>query len=101
MPRLAAAFPRATVAAQFVDVTDSDAVTSVVRLTRPDAAIHLAAISDVAAARADPMKTWQVNLHGTLTLANALLREAPDALLVHASSADCYGRSFIAGMPLD
>lgn len=101
MPRLAAAFPGARLFAQFVDVTDADAVTSFVRLARPDAAIHLAAISDVPAARANPMKTWQVNLHGTLTLANALLREAPDALLVHASSADCYGRSFAAGIPLD
>lgn len=101
MPRLAAAFPGATVFAQFVDVTDTDAVTSFVRLARPDAVIHLAAISDVPAARTDPTRTWQVNLHGTLALSRALLREAPDALLVHASSADCYGRSFTAGVPLD
>ncbi len=100
-PRLAAAFPRARVFAQLVDVTDAEAITSFVRSASPDAAIHLAAISDVASARADPMQTWRVNLHGTLTLANALLREAPDALLVHVSSADCYGRSFTAGVPLD
>lgn len=100
-PRLATAFPRATVFAQFVDVTDVEAVTSFVRSVRPDAAIHLAAISDVGTARADPMQTWQVNLHGTLALANALMREAPDAMLVHASSADCYGRSFAIGAPLD
>lgn len=101
VPRLAAAFPRATVSAQFVDLTDVEAVTAYVRSTHPDAAIHLAAIADVASARADPMQTWQVNLHGTLALANALMREAPDALLVHISSADCYGRSFAAGAPLD
>lgn len=99
--RLTAAFPAATLIGEPVDVTDSGATIALIRSTRPDAVIHLAAISDVGSARADPAGAWQVNLHGTLTVANAVLRESRDALLLHISSADCYGRSFAAGVPLD
>lgn len=99
--RLTAAFPSAALITDPVDVTDPGATTALIRSARPDAAIHLAAISDVGSARADPARAWRVNLYGTLTVANALLRDAPGALLLHISSADCYGRSFAAGVPLD
>ena len=44
---------------------------------------------------------WQVNLHGTLGLADALCRHAPGAALIHVSSADAYGASFATGVALD
>ena len=87
--------------AETMDITDAGAVLSLVREMRPDAAIHLAAISDVAAGRADSARAWQVNLHGSLALANAILREAPHCLLLHVSSADAYGRSFVTRTPVD
>lgn len=102
--QLAAAFPTAELMrcnATTVDIADADAVLSLVRDTRPDAVIHLAALSDVAAARADPTLAWRVNLHGTLALAQAILREVPECLLLHVSSADAYGRSFASGAPVD
>ncbi len=68
---------------------------------QPDACIHLAAIAAPAAAHHDPDTAWRVNLHGTLNLARALLRAAPGCVLLFASSADAYGRSFAAGRPLD
>ncbi len=104
IPRLIAAFPSAELIpwdVNTVDVADADAVLTLMREVRPDAAIHLAAISAVAAAREDPARAWHVNLHGTLALARAILREAPECMLLHVSTADAYGRSFAAGSALD
>ena len=95
------AFPNATVHAGGVDVTDRTALTSVVRDVRPDACIHLAAVSALRQARRDPDQAWQVNLHGTLNLASAILAEAPGCVFLFVSSADAYGASFRAGRPLD
>jgi nucleoside-diphosphate-sugar epimerase len=72
-----------------------------VRQTRPDACIHLAAVSALSQARRDPDHAWQVNLHGTLNLASAVLAEAPGCVFLFVSSADAYGASFRAGRPLD
>ena len=83
------------------DITDHAAVAARVAGLRPDACIHLAAIAAIGIAGSDPARTWQVNLHGTLGLADALSRHAPDATLIHVSSADIYGRSFAVGTPLD
>jgi nucleoside-diphosphate-sugar epimerase len=101
LPALGAAFPDAENYAEHVDVTDAGAITDVVRAVRPDACIHLAAVTAVADARRDPDRAWRVNLHGTLNLARALLAQAPDCHLVFASSSEIYGRSFITGHALD
>ena len=100
-PALAEAMPGATLLPLGCDITDSDAVSARVREARPDVCLHLAAVAAVDVAGSDPGRAWQVNLHGTLRLAAALSRHAPDAALVHVSSADAYGRSFAAGTPLD
>jgi GDP-4-dehydro-6-deoxy-D-mannose reductase len=101
LPLLKASFPAAEVFAEHVDVTDREAVAHVVRDVRPDACIHLAAITTVADARLDPDRAWRVNLHGTLNLARALLADAHDCRLLFACSAEIYGRSFATGRPLD
>lgn len=100
MPRLAAAFPGAKVAASWVELTDATAVAAAVADLRPDACIHLAGITSVPGARQAPERAWAVNLHGTLNLAHALLREAPACTLLFASSADAYGASFRTGQAL-
>ena len=84
-----------------VDVADADAIAGAVRNVRPDACIHLAAVTTVADARRDPDRAWRVNLHGTLNLARAVLADAPDCHLLFASSSEIYGRSFISGRALD
>jgi len=81
------------------DVRDQAAVTRAVRDAAPDACVHLAAVSAVPAARADPDLAWQVNLHGTLGLARALLAEAPGCTLLYVSTAEVYGRNFVGGAP--
>ncbi len=81
------------------DVTDEASVRDAVRHAEPDYCIHLAAIAAPTAAQSDPDAAWRVNLHGTLILARALATLAPGATLVHASSADAYGRSFASHGP--
>ena len=40
-----------------------------------------------------------ISIHGTLTLARALLASAPQCVLIFASTADAYGSSFRSGLP--
>jgi GDP-4-dehydro-6-deoxy-D-mannose reductase len=88
---LHAAFPHAIVLTDRFDICDATSVASAVQSAAPDACVHLAAISSVAAAREDEERAWSVNLHGTLSLARAILQHAPGCSLVFASTADAYG----------
>jgi len=84
LPQLAAAFPDAEITActgVTLDITVPANVASVITAVRPDVCVHLAAVSAVPAARQDPWRAWQVNLHGTLSLAEAILREAANRSL--------------------
>jgi GDP-4-dehydro-6-deoxy-D-mannose reductase len=96
---LAEAFPGAAVIQGAFDVRNADAAVAAVRQAAPDACVHLAAVSAVPAARADPDLAWQVNLHGTLALARAIMAEAPSCTLLYVSTAEAYGRSFAGGAP--
>ena len=84
-----------------VDLADGAAVARFVADAVPDACVHLAAVTAVPAANADPDGAWRVNLLGTLALARALQAANPQAVLLFASSAEIYGRSFAAGAALD
>jgi GDP-4-dehydro-6-deoxy-D-mannose reductase len=99
-PCLADAFPGAEAIESAFDVRDQAAVTRAVREAAPDACVHLAAVSAVPTARADPDLAWQVNLHGTLVLSRALLAEAPACTLLYVSTAEVYGRNFAGGAPV-
>jgi GDP-4-dehydro-6-deoxy-D-mannose reductase len=104
LPRLAAAFPHAEIAAPRIaalDVTDPGSVDAAMAGIRPDACVHLAAIAAIPAARRDPALAWRVNLHGALAVAEAILRHVPDCALIYPGSADAYGRSFRAGIAVD
>ncbi len=109
MPRLRRAFPGATLIAAerqeasrcavadqnlLMDLTDPASLEALVADARPDALVHLAAQASVGAAFADPTGTWQANLLGTLSLASAVMRLAPEATFLFASSAEVYGLSF-------
>ena len=85
------AFPRALLLVDPFDLRDATAVEAAVAAGRPDACIHLAAIATLAAARLDEARCWDVNLHGTLRLANAILRHVPACQMLFVSSADAYG----------
>lgn len=98
-PMLQAAFPDASQHPCTFDVTDAAATNRAVCDIAPDACIHLAGIAAISAARRDPDRAWQVNLHGTLNLARAVLHHASGCHFLFVSSADIYGRSFSGGEP--
>ncbi|HEY7577714.1 MAG TPA: GDP-mannose 4,6-dehydratase [Acetobacteraceae bacterium] len=98
--RLAAACHEATVFTPSFDVRDRELVAATVRHIAPDVCIHLAAVSTVRGAEQDEDQAWRINLHGTLDMARAIRRHAPECLMLFVSSADAYGDSFRAGTPL-
>jgi GDP-4-dehydro-6-deoxy-D-mannose reductase len=98
--RLAAVYCDARFCTPSFDLRDRDGIGTIVQSFAPDVCIHLAAVSTIRAAEQDEELTWQVNLHGTLHLAHAILRYAPNCQLLFASSADAYGWSFQSGTPL-
>lgn len=84
-----------------MDILDREAVERVVQDTRPDACIHLAAVSSVLEASQDTRHAWQVNLDGTMNLAETFQRHARHIRFVFVSSAEIYGASFSEDRPLD
>ena len=73
VPRLRQSFPDSTLLLcgtghTDLDVTDAEAVRALISREKPDACVHLAAISAVGAARDDPARAWQVILHGSLEM---------------------------------
>lgn len=97
LARLAALMPEAAVLAAghgapvALDVTRPGEVDALVARFRPTAVLHLAGLSSPVRARADARAAWDVNLFGTLNLAEAVLRHAPGARFVHAGSSEVYG----------
>ncbi|HEX4768298.1 MAG TPA: GDP-mannose 4,6-dehydratase [Lichenihabitans sp.] len=85
-----------------LDIVDAAAVDAFMAALRPTAVIHLAAVSSSAEARSDARLAWDVNLRGTLNLAEAVMRHAPEARFLYAGSSEAYGRSFSGtATPLD
>jgi GDP-4-dehydro-6-deoxy-D-mannose reductase len=84
-----------------IDLEAPESLEAAIRAARPEAVLHLAAQASVPAAFADPLRSWRANLLGTLALAEAVLRHAPDALFIQASTAEVYGLSFRTGGALD
>lgn len=112
LPALANAFPHAeliaagrqathsvdghtvrTISGSLLDDTHLTDLASV----RPHLVIHLAARSSVAGSLKSGFETMQVNLGGTMKLAEALLRGGNLKAFIFASSAEVYGRSFNEG----
>src|SRR5215469_14453360 len=84
-----------------LDLLSVESIAECLAEARADAIIHLAAATVVPDSFADPMTTWQINVDGTLILAQTLLKAAPETLLLYVSSAETYGLTFQSGVPLD
>jgi GDP-4-dehydro-6-deoxy-D-mannose reductase len=97
---LTTACPEAALFTEAIDVCNHEMIAASVQRTSPDVCVHLAAVSTVRGAEQDEDHAWQVNLHGTLNVAKAILCHAPDCSLLFISSADTYGDSFRTGVPL-
>ena len=73
------------------DITDRDEVDQVLRSVNPSAVIHLAALSTVKEAREAPRRAWEVNLHGTMNVAESILEHCPRSVFVFVSTSEVYG----------
>jgi len=74
-----------------LDVADPEAVLAAVESAAPDAVVHLAALSSVAAAERDPRRCFRVNYAAARHLLDALVRRAPRARLLLVGSGEVYG----------
>lgn len=78
-----------------VDVRDRDGIGALVQETRPELVLHLAAISHVPAATANPGLAYEVNVIGAVHLLDALIemrmRYAADPAVVIVGSGEQYG----------
>lgn len=114
IPALRAAFPDARLIgasrgavtegadeAHALDLEHMEGAADLIAALRPDAVVHLAAQANVALSFREPLATWRLNLLGTVALGEAVLRAAPGARFVFASSGEVYGLSFQAGRELD
>ncbi|QDM28180.1 NAD-dependent epimerase/dehydratase family protein [Tardiphaga sp. vice304] len=84
-----------------LDVTDQAAVRRAVARYRPTHVLNLAAIAAPAAVSESPDAGWRVHLDATRHIANAILDEVPECVLVHVGSGLVYGDSARSGLPLD
>ena len=73
-----------------VDIRDPVAVRCVCEDTEPDEVYHLAAISSVAASRANPRNTFDVNVGGTYNLLEACRRLASRPRILNVSTSQVY-----------
>ncbi len=80
-----------------VDLLDRAGLNAFVSRTRPDVVVHLAGQASVAHSTQSSAATWDVNVTGSLNLANAIAAQVPDSTLLFASSSEVYGASFLAG----
>lgn len=80
-----------TAADREVDIRDSRALCASLRAAAPEAVVHLAAQSSVAASFHDPAGCYEINYLGSLNLLRALDQVAPAARLLLIGSADQYG----------
>ncbi|WP_245480893.1 MULTISPECIES: GDP-mannose 4,6-dehydratase [unclassified Mesorhizobium] len=77
-----------------IDLRDREAVDDAVREIQPTALVHLAAVAAPSDARNEPRHAWDVNVTGTMNLAESVMRHAPKARFVYVGSSEVYGASF-------
>jgi len=74
-----------------VDVTDAQAVRDAVEAAQPDAIVHLAGLSSVAASHRDPSRTFAVNALGAVNVLAAVQQIASGARVLLVGSSEMYG----------
>lgn len=89
------------VVAPEVDVTDGHATAEAVRASRPDAVVHLAALSGVAQSWSEQATAWHVNAVGTVNVLHAVRVESPAARVLVVSTGEVYGRAERVPTPED
>ncbi len=99
--RLAAAGARVDAADRELDVTDAVRLERALGAARPDAIVHLAAISSVPEAEANRALAFRVNFLGTRAVLAGALGGAPRARVLLTSSCTVYGSATPGSAPFD
>ncbi len=73
------------------DLVRYHSVLSAIEASRPDIVFHLGALTPVRLSFDDPYPYISVNFDGTVNLVHSILKEAPNARLIAASTAEVYG----------
>lgn len=83
-----------------LDITDRNAVFEVIKLLKPDAVYHLAAISHVAEAEAvADQALFSINTFGAINVLDALTEHSKESRFLFVSSAEVYGEPKPGGLP--
>ena len=82
------------------DVTDVRATAEAVARVKPDAVVHLAGLSSVSECSKDPMRAFQINAGGALSVAQAVIALGAPCRLLLVSSGEVYGAAAGSG-PID
>jgi GDP-4-dehydro-6-deoxy-D-mannose reductase len=101
LPRLAEAGAEVTPTDKDLDVSDSAAVAATVRRIRPDAIVHLAARSSVAASLEDARGVYEVNFVGARAVLAAAEAHSPKARVLLVGSSEVYGTAAPDALPFD
>jgi nucleoside-diphosphate-sugar epimerase len=100
MRRLREAGHEAIGADRDVDVTDEHQLYAALSRHAPEAVVHLAAMSSVAASWQEPLHCYRVNFLGTRTLLNVVESLVPSARVLLIGSADQYAPGAPQSPPL-
>ncbi|RMD60054.1 NAD-dependent epimerase/dehydratase family protein [Candidatus Parcubacteria bacterium] len=75
-----------------VDIRDYDALADVVRATRPDVLLHLAAQVAVTTSVTDPREDFAINALGTFNVLESVRLQSPESFVINASTNKVYGK---------
>lgn len=101
LPRLSEAGHAPIGADREVDITEAEPLRRALRRARPDAIVHLAAMSSIAESWRAPERCYRINFLGTRNLLAAAEAEAPSARVLLIGSADQYGATAPADKAFD
>lgn len=100
LPRLESAGLSAIGVDTEVDVTNPSHIEASLRVHRPDAIIHLAAMSSVALSLREPEKCHRLNFGGTQNVLTAAEAACPDARILLVGSTDQYAPTTSGDLPI-
>lgn len=101
VPRLRLAGGEVVAFDRELDVADAARVREAMAEARPDAVVHLAAVSSVSEAEEDEGHAFRVNYLGTHAVLEAVAASAPRARVLLVSSATVYGSAAPGAPPFD
>jgi GDP-4-dehydro-6-deoxy-D-mannose reductase len=84
-----------------LDVADADRVSEAISATRPDAIVHLAAISFVPQAARNPLAVYRVNFLGARSVLEAARKLSPGVRVLLVGSGHVYGSAEPGTPPFD